>query len=84
MEIQTAAAEMGWRQAEEAQKRWLMYGLHGGDVITMKADFIKDPAVAKILQTADVVVSVLPHLTIICTNVLVASSRVYQAATDLC
>lgn len=66
MEIQTAAAEIGWRQAEEAQKRWLMYGLHGGEVITMKADFIKDPAVAKILQTTDVVVSSVLHLAILC------------------
>ena len=65
MEIQTAAADLGARQAAEAQKRWLLYGLHGGDVITMKADFIKDPEVAKILQTADVVVSTLLSLPLV-------------------
>lgn len=63
-EIQPAAAEMGLAQVEEAKNRWLMYGLKGGDMTALKSDFIQDPAIAQILQKADVLVRVLYLLSV--------------------
>jgi len=57
VEIQEAAADMGVLQVEESKNRSLLYGLHAGEATALKADFFKNPAVASILNSADVLVS---------------------------
>ncbi|GAA5981024.1 hypothetical protein JCM11641_001433 [Rhodosporidiobolus odoratus] len=54
-ENMAAASRLARRQVDEAEKRFRMWGLNGGEMKVVEADFCQNPEVGPVMQKADVV-----------------------------